>query len=59
MTTAIGLVLNKMVFTNIALNYMLMGVAFSAPHQIDIVNRPHRPLKAPLYRRPVPLRSIQ
>ncbi|MGN0178793.1 MAG: cation:proton antiporter [Monoglobaceae bacterium] len=29
-TTAIGLILNKMVFTNIALNYMLMGVAFSA-----------------------------
>lgn len=29
-TAAIGLVLNKMVFTNIALNYMLMGVAFSA-----------------------------
>lgn len=30
MTTAIGLFFNKMVFTNIALNYMLMGVAFSA-----------------------------
>lgn len=30
LTTAIGLVLNKMVFTNIALNFMLMGVAFSA-----------------------------
>lgn len=29
-TTAIGMVLNKMVFSNIALNYMLMGVAFSA-----------------------------
>ena len=29
-TTAIGLILNKMVFTNIALNYMLLGVAFSA-----------------------------
>ncbi len=29
-TTAIGLVLNKFVFTDIALNYMLMGVAFSA-----------------------------
>ncbi|MGN0619166.1 MAG: cation:proton antiporter [Ruminiclostridium sp.] len=29
-TTAIGIVLNKFVFTNIALNYMLMGVAFSA-----------------------------
>lgn len=29
-TTAIGLVLNRFVFTNIALNYMLMGVAFSA-----------------------------
>lgn len=29
-TTAIGLILNKMVFTNIALNFMLMGVAFSA-----------------------------
>lgn len=30
LTTAIGMFLNKMVFTNIALNYMLMGVAFSA-----------------------------
>lgn len=30
MTTAIGLFFNKIVFTNIALNYMLMGVAFSA-----------------------------
>ncbi|MGN0608211.1 MAG: cation:proton antiporter [Oscillospiraceae bacterium] len=30
LTAAIGLVLNKTVFTNIALNYMLMGVAFSA-----------------------------
>lgn len=29
-TAAIGLILNKTVFTNIALNYMLMGVAFSA-----------------------------
>lgn len=29
-TAAIGLVLNKYVFTNIALNYMLMGVSFSA-----------------------------
>ena len=29
-TAAIGLILNKLVFTNIALNYMLMGVAFSA-----------------------------
>lgn len=29
-TAAIGLFLNKAVFTNIALNYMLMGVAFSA-----------------------------
>ena len=29
-TAVIGLVLNKLVFTNIALNYMLMGVAFSA-----------------------------
>ncbi|MDD7675212.1 MAG: cation:proton antiporter [Eubacteriales bacterium] len=29
-TTAIGLILNRMVFTNIALNFMLMGVAFSA-----------------------------
>lgn len=29
-TTAVGIVLNKFVFTNIALNYMLMGVAFSA-----------------------------
>lgn len=29
-TAAIGLFLNKMVFTNISLNYMLMGVAFSA-----------------------------
>ncbi len=29
-TTAIGLILNKTIFTNIALNYMLMGVAFSA-----------------------------
>lgn len=30
LTSAIGLILNKTVFTNIALNYMLMGVAFSA-----------------------------
>lgn len=30
LVTAIGLLLNTMVFTNIALNYMLMGVAFSA-----------------------------
>lgn len=30
MTTASGLFFNKIVFTNIALNYMLMGVAFSA-----------------------------
>lgn len=30
LTTAIGLILNKTVFTNITLNYMLMGVAFSA-----------------------------
>ncbi len=29
-TAAIGLILNKIVFTNIALNFMLMGVAFSA-----------------------------
>ncbi|MGN1090708.1 MAG: cation:proton antiporter [Huintestinicola sp.] len=29
-TAAVGLILNKTVFTNIALNYMLMGVAFSA-----------------------------
>lgn len=29
-TAAIGIILNKIVFTNIALNYMLMGVAFSA-----------------------------
>lgn len=29
-TAAIGLFLNKIVFTNIALNYMLMGVSFSA-----------------------------
>ncbi len=29
-TTAIGVIFNKMVFTNISLNYMLMGVAFSA-----------------------------
>lgn len=29
-TAAIGFILNKTVFTNIALNYMLMGVAFSA-----------------------------
>lgn len=30
LTAAVGLTLNKYVFTNIALNYMLMGVAFSA-----------------------------
>lgn len=29
-TAAIGLILNRTVFTNISLNYMLMGVAFSA-----------------------------
>lgn len=29
-TAAVGLILNKLVFTSIALNYMLMGVAFSA-----------------------------
>lgn len=29
-TASIGLILNKTVFANIALNYMLMGVAFSA-----------------------------
>lgn len=30
LTAAIGIFFNKVVFTNIALNYMLMGVAFSA-----------------------------
>lgn len=29
-TAAVGLILNKTVFTNIALNYMLIGVSFSA-----------------------------